>query len=170
MPVSLEHASWLAEEKNSLKDWDPDKHDALVMTTENVLKIFDEKDAALQEYRSIYKQLKQTNPGLRPHVYEDLLSRFHAFGIYLKGFVIIGKAFALTGWLLREGKQANFSDKGPALPILSAFLRELETYERSLREAAPGLDAYPARLLLNPDRVACFRTSVIETIEQVQEN
>nr|MDP8994716.1 hypothetical protein [Pseudomonadota bacterium] len=42
-PVSLNHAWWLAEEKNSLKDWDPSKADALATTEENVKRIMVEK-------------------------------------------------------------------------------------------------------------------------------
>ncbi len=46
-PVSLAQAWWLLEEKNSLKDWLPEKADAQAKTEENVWRIIAEKDEAL---------------------------------------------------------------------------------------------------------------------------
>ena len=167
MPVSIDHASWLAEEKNSLKDWDSSKEDALVMTKENVLNIFQERENALEMYRAMFNKLSQRNPGLKQAVYDDLIARFQTFGVYIKGFLLIGKAFALTGFLGREGKDAILSNEGSASKQLSSLLTDLDDYEQSLREKDSSLKDYPKKLLLNPDRVACFRKSVAETIEQM---
>ena len=52
-PVSLDHAFWLAEEKNSLRDWDPAKADALAPTEAVALAVMAEKDEAVSRAEAL---------------------------------------------------------------------------------------------------------------------
>lgn len=157
-PVSLEHAWWLAEEKNSLQDWDPSKRGALRPTDENIGRILKEKEDALEIWERLNARL-QDNPGLNPEAHAQLIERFRIFRLYVKGFALIGQAAILARRLI-EGDGNPPTPEGTAQ--YGAKLRErieaLRGYEQELlrfQQEESGQE-YVVYLLLNPERVRAF--------------
>lgn len=163
-PVSLDHAWWLAEEKNSLRDWDPDKEDALYPTKENIQKILVEKDEAWEKFEEINTRVKGKNPGLKDEVYSDLLTRFNIFGLCVKGFTMIGKISILARNLLEgrlEGRDEKLDLDYPPKQLLDKILDEMTLYKKELQKFNEETDYHHAVYhILNPERLESFLTDV----------
>lgn len=99
-PVSLDHAWWLAEEKNSLKDWDPAKEHALETSDENVRVILAEKDEALRLVEHEAELVGRKPEALTDAAHRDLVVKFETFKLYVAGWRAVVRACILTKYLL----------------------------------------------------------------------
>lgn len=98
-PVGFDHAWWLAEEKNSLADWDPTKRDALAPTEANLCAILAERDEALAILDHAATALDDPPPGLKPIALAELRARFGLCRRYLRGFRAVSRALILARFL-----------------------------------------------------------------------
>jgi hypothetical protein len=152
-PVSLDHAWWLAEEKNSLKDWMPEKSDALSPAWSNVERLLAEKDEALRIVQTTRAVLDERPGGLRERAYQDLRHRYEVFERYVRGFRAVGRACFLVRHL-----------EGPADPAAPPRA-ELEAMARRELDGLLGLaqaydefrrdlvDSYVVDVLLSSERL-----------------
>ncbi len=101
-PVGLDHAWWLAEEKNSLKDWDPSKADALRPDEANIRALLAEKDEAVARVQAVLPVLDNPPAGLAPAALEDLRWRMDVCHLYIRGFSGLGRALLLTRALVAK--------------------------------------------------------------------
>ena len=155
-PVGLGQALWLAEEKNSLKDWLPEKAGALDPTAENTLFILDEKEEALRIVRDLRRLAEAPFPALTETFRSDLAERFETFELYVRGFKALVSLFALV----------RLAERDPAAvllgrPVAEAFAEALAEadgtiadYHRFYRATALPSAVYQ---LVNAERLACFR-------------
>jgi len=158
-PVSVEHALWLAEEKNSLKEWNPQKEDALAPTLQNLEKVFKEKEEAELLLDKVQKLLAlEGKSPLRKESCQELIKRFDFFRKYAKGFWLIAKAFMICR-VCEAGISLDSSipKYGKLNELVQKIKGELEEYEGELRGLELSLEDYPINLLLDADRFACFR-------------
>ncbi|WP_029423390.1 hypothetical protein [Alicyclobacillus macrosporangiidus] len=100
LPVSMDHAFWLAEEKNSLKDWVPAKADALCMSKENLKLLLDEKDEALTRVIGLLNRVRQGCEGMSEQGHIKLIESFDVFARYVNAFRAASRAIFLTKYLL----------------------------------------------------------------------
>jgi hypothetical protein len=107
-PVSLEHAFWLAETKNSLKDWVPEKADALATDPDNLALILSEKDEALALVRALRARGARQPEGLTNAAHAMLVEALEVFELYVSGWHAVVRAIMLTRSLLDN------ADAGPA--------------------------------------------------------
>jgi hypothetical protein len=109
-PVSLEHAWWLAEEKNSLKDWDPAKENALETSEDNVRAVLAEKDEALRLVALEARLVARKPDALTGKAHSDLVTKFDTFQLYVAGWRAVVRACMLTKFLLdHPGTETRFS-------------------------------------------------------------
>jgi hypothetical protein len=109
-PVSLEHAWWLAEEKNSLKDWDPAKENALETSEDNVRAVLAEKDEALRLVAQEAGLVACKPDALTAKAHSDLVTKFDTFRLYVAGWRAVVRACMLTKFLLdHPGTETRFS-------------------------------------------------------------
>lgn len=152
-PVGLEHAWWLAEEKNSLKDWDPSAADALVPTEENLKRILAEKDEALAILDDLAQALDEPPPHLSEAALADLRSRFDIFRRYIRGFRAAGRACILARYLT-QGAPPSASFREEAARLFAVAQAELRDLVAEYAEFAAATDhRYPVYLLLSPERL-----------------
>jgi hypothetical protein len=102
LPVSLEHALWLAEEKNSLKDWVPSKANALSTDEENVELIMVEKDNALELVQHLLLRVKEGHIGITNEGHRYLIDCFDIFAQYVQAFRIVVHSIILTKYKLEH--------------------------------------------------------------------
>ncbi len=98
-PVGFDHAWWLAEEKNSLADWDPTKADALAPTQEALDAVLAERDAALATHDRSAAALDDPPAGLRAEALAALRDHMRLCRLYLSGFAAVTRALMLTRFL-----------------------------------------------------------------------
>jgi hypothetical protein len=98
-PVGFDHAWWLAEEKNSLADWDPSKTDALAPTQEALDAVLAERDAALATHDRSVAALDDAPEGLRAEALGQLREHMRLSGLYLQGFAAVTRALMLARFL-----------------------------------------------------------------------
>ncbi|WP_137176373.1 hypothetical protein [Roseomonas sp. AR75] len=98
-PVGFDHAWWLAEEKNSLADWDPSKTDALAPTQEALDAVLAERDAALATHGRSAAALDDPPTGLRPEALAALREHMRHCRLYLSGFAAVTRALMLSRFL-----------------------------------------------------------------------
>src|SRR3546814_858031 len=78
-PVSLAHAWWLAEEKNSLRDWDPSKWHAMDADEPNVKRIVAEKEEALRRVEALGEIVSRPPLALTNAAKKDFAERVDVF-------------------------------------------------------------------------------------------
>ena len=64
LPISLEHAVWLSEEKNSLKDWDPQKQDCVSPRRSSLEPAIREKEEAFKKISALCEEAGEYPEGL----------------------------------------------------------------------------------------------------------
>jgi hypothetical protein len=98
-PVGFDHAWWLAEEKNSLADWDPTKEDALAPTQDALDAVLAERDAALATHDRSAAALDDPPAGLRAEALAALRHQMRLCRLYLRGFAAVTRALMLARFL-----------------------------------------------------------------------
>lgn len=156
-PVSLDHAWWLAETKNSLKDWDPSKENALETSQGNISRILAEKDEALR--------LVELQPGLageRPTAlteaaHRDLVGRMETFRLYVAGWRAAVRACIFTKFLLDHPGGADAFSLEMAAGAQDAFAL-LQTLAADMKAYAAETDQhFSAYNMLGWERLLTLR-------------
>jgi hypothetical protein len=152
-PVSADHAWWLAEEKNSLRDWDPSKWDAMDPSEENVQRMIAEKDDAVLQVERMQQVLAAKPVAFTESAYTDLQQRFDIFHRYVRGFRAIATAIALTKFLVHgRGAGSDFAAAAPAM--LQRSLGDLRQLAEEFREFSRATDhRYTVYILLGWERL-----------------
>jgi hypothetical protein len=169
LPVSLDHAWWLAEEKNSLRDWDASKQDALAPTDENIARILEEKADALSLWEQLNERARE-NPGLVPEAHAEMVERFRVFGVYVKTFALIGQTAILARRLVDASPAPARADIERYGAPLAERLAALRAHAEALRDFGHSLAGaeYVIPLLLNPERVTAFIEDVTRRLSDRQ--
>lgn len=154
-PVSVEHAFWLGEEKNSLRDWDPAEWDALAPAAHNVRSLLAEKDRALALFAEIDTAVRAGNPGLEDWFYRDLLHRIEIFGLYVTGFRHAMYNAAIARHIMTAGDAAD----PDLVAILPEAQREMREYCDRLETHEDG-DWYPAFIVMSGQRLRTLHDDV----------
>jgi len=155
LPVSLNHAWWLAEEKNSLKDWDPSRADALrVDDVGNVRRLLEEKDEAVRLVETLCAEVAGLGDVLTERAHQDLITRFDVFRRYAVAFRAAGHACVLTKYVC-EGARADTSPLArDARGMLDARLAELESLAVEFESFAASTSlSHVVYMLLSPERL-----------------
>ena len=167
-PVSLDHAWWLAEEKNSLQDWDPSKAGALATSEANVRAILAEKDEAVRIVGKLSAVLEERPAALTDEAFADLSARMDIFARYVSGWQAIGHATILTRYLLDHGAPSPF--RREAEERLEAALARLRDLADQFREFTARTDHHFAvYLLLGWERLLTLHDDLNDRINAVTE-
>lgn len=135
-PVSLDHAMWLAEEKNSLQDWVPEKADALDGTAPNLERMLREKDEAVALAVAIRQRLDSSVEGLTDGAHRLLADSMDVSVRYVVGWRAVVRAIMLTRHVLRFGRAA----RADARRDLALALDELKALAAEFRQFAAATD------------------------------
>jgi hypothetical protein len=155
IPVSVEHAFWLGEEKNSLRDWDASKWEVLSPTLDNVQIALEEKRVARTLVAELRERVEVGHTGLNPAWHGDLLRRIRTFERYVQLYEVVATAVFGARYLLATGVEAD-----PAvLTATRNSVARLAELAQELR-ATESTEPYPSVLLLNPQRVDVVREDV----------
>ena len=168
-PTSFEHAYWLAEEKNSLRDWDTSKWEVLYPTKENVLREIAEKNEAHAMIKSLEKECLSFRPAaILPEKFEYLCNCFFANRRYVEFFRAVVNAIVLTRYVLetKEDRTAPFYSE--AVTMLSKAMKELAQEQELAQEFYDTTSFNPHIIytLMDPDRIAALRRNLSGHIEK----
>jgi hypothetical protein len=157
-PVSLDHAFWLAEEKNSLRDWDAAKADALAPTEAVARRVMAEKNEAVARAQALRPFAAQRPAGLTVAAHRDIEARVNVFVRYVRGFRSIGHALILARVLL-QGSPGAFRDEaemrlGAALADLLETADDFEAFARATDQH------HRVYTLLSPDRLRALHADL----------
>ncbi|MDB5856699.1 MAG: hypothetical protein JWQ76_388 [Ramlibacter sp.] len=148
LPVSLAHALWLAEKKNSLKEWVPEKAGALATDEANLRAILAEKDEALARVLALQAQAQPGHEGLTALARQSLRDSFDAFVRYVRAFRLVAHAVMLTQRLKQHGADAGFD------ALLRERLSDLPRLADEFTAFAAATDLnHRIYTLLDPDRL-----------------
>jgi len=157
-PVSLDHAFWLAEEKNSLRDWDASKADALAPTEAVARRVMAEKDEAVARAEALRPLAAHQPAGLTAAAHRDMEARVDVFIRYVRAFRAIGHALILTRVLV-AGSPGAFAQEAAAL--LRAALADLLEYAAEFETFARETDHHHrVYTLLSPDRLRALHADL----------
>jgi hypothetical protein len=167
-PAGLDHAFWLAEVKNSLKDWDPTK--ALALSThepDNIRKILREKDEALALVTKLGENARRIGDGLTPEARKYMVDCLDAYLLYVRGFRFLAQGMILTKYFSTEKVDSS-----------SEFFRFAR---KTLAEALAGLDQmhqeylelwrthtdyfYLTYTILDPERMIVVKEDLMRLLE-----
>jgi hypothetical protein len=166
-PVSLDHAWWLAEEKNSLKDWVPEKADALSTDEANVRRILAEKDEALAILDEIAPVLRERPAALTQATWDWLVSSYQAFRLYVRGWRSIVRACILTRAITDPAPSASAAFRAEAADLLQAELDVLDDLAGEFRAYEEASDhRFVVYAMLGWERIQVLRADLSERLEQ----
>lgn len=159
-PVSIDHAFWLAEEKNSLRDWDPTKDGALSPDPGNVERLLEEKRKAVREVANLVAKADAGHPGLDAGWHAELRRHFRVFQEYVGAFDLAARA-VFAGRHVRDADAVD-----PRLhSVARDAVREMrEVVERLRRDGLA--DWHPAAAVLSADRLECLMEDVTTAIDR----
>lgn len=161
MPVSLEHALWLAEEKNSLKDWDSSKALSLAPLKASVEAALNEKDEALHLIEELCECCRSAPEDVSAEKAAWLYDWMRLNRRYVRMFRSAARLVITSRYLLespeedeayREEKAAQFREE---LTILGALEDEFRALFRET-DYKPHI----IYTLLDPDRIDCLRRNM----------
>jgi len=166
-PVTLEHAYWLALEKNSLRDWVKSKWDALNPEKDILEKNLAEKDYALSEINYIYNLSVEGCSGINPHKLKELQERFYINKVYVSFYRDITRAIMLSHYVLetKEDRQSEFFSF--ARNQLDEALNRLYDLEKELMEfnKTTAYRPHTVYTLLDPARVHAIRKDLEQRLK-----
>ncbi len=168
IPVSMEHALWLAEEKNSLKDWVSSKATALQAKAQNVQAILKEKDEALAIVSRLKEAVQKGIPGITSEADQFLTDRFEVFEKYVKAFRAAVHAIILTKYLLEkaENDDSDFSKAAPGMIIEK--LNDLLIMAGELKEFGKRTSfQHTVYILLDPERLIALHDDLTQRLKTV---
>lgn len=161
MPVSYEHAFWLAEEKNSLKAWDPSKADALAPERAHLEAALTEKQEALEILDDLCRRAGNPVVGIRTEHSAWLKERFQLHQEFAEMYASAVNALMLTRYVL-ETKEDHSSEYFREADLKRRrAVEDLTVWETRLRKMAAETDYMPHTVytLMDADRMRClYRT------------
>lgn len=168
-PLSADHAWWLAEEKNSLRDWDPSKRNALELGESNVRRMLAEKDAAVECVERMQQVLKHKPRALSPPAYQDLVVRLDILHRYVRAFRALGHAIVLTR-CLADGQLSDDAFRREAHALLADAMRALSAMVRELQEFHYSTDhRYVVYALLSWERLQALHEDLAHGIARAEQ-
>lgn len=148
LPVSLDHAFWLAEKKNSLKEWLPEKANALATDAATLRHNLAEKDEAVTRVQALQARIAAGHPGLTAQALEQLRDAFDAYARYVQAFRVVAHSILLAKRQLDQGADPEFD------ALLAERLADLPRLAQELAQYAAGTDLnHRIYTLLDPDRL-----------------
>jgi len=161
LPISMDHALWLAEDKNSLKDWDPSKKDSLLPLKKSLEHILLEKDEAKKEIDSIIQIIDKVPSCINEEKGKWLKEWMYINKLYVEMFSHCAKLIFIARYIL----QTQETDSQFLLKKKKQFNRELKSLdgvESELQKFWLKTDYFPNAIytLLDPDRFDCFRRNI----------
>lgn len=169
LPVSIDHALWLAEEKNSLKDWLPEKATALSRDSENIKSIMAEKDEALVHVQQLLGQVRQGHPLITDEFHRYFITSFEIYEQYVQAFRVAVHAIFLAKYALEH------ADK-PADAFSEYVAATLDKRLQDLTQLATDFNTlfrttnYSHRVytLLDADRLTALRSDIYKQLERLK--
>lgn len=163
MPISMEHGLWLAEEKNSLKDWDPSKANVLSPKKESVEFAFKEKEEALNEINEII-EIVNNRPAcvneIKAAWIQDWMMQNHR---YVNCFGVCCRLIMISRYLL-ESKETDESFRKQLRKQLDDEFFMLDLLIGRLEEVYYDT-SYPINAiytLLDIDRLKCLKRNILK--------
>lgn len=170
MPISYEHAFWLAEEKNSLSAWVPEKKVSLEPTWSATAAAIAEKEEALQNIERLVSTGSNWPIGISPLKGEAFLELLKVNRLYVRSYLNVTKALFLTRYVLETSEdRAQDQYLQAKEQLLPKSLQTLEKMEGELHQFHKSTDFVPHVIytLLDPDRVSCLRRDLIRQLDKV---
>jgi hypothetical protein len=158
-PLGLDHAYWLAEDKNSLRDWAPEKWDALSPTEANVKACLREKEEALEGISALYNQCAAGRPeAMNKTFYQKLLESLAINYRYVRFFTSAVRAVVFTRYLLETKESRGGSYYEEARRLHKEALDALPVLEEETRRFYRESEAvnHVVYTLMDPDRIAAL--------------
>ncbi|SFZ85951.1 hypothetical protein SAMN02983003_3123 [Devosia enhydra] len=160
-PVSLSHAFWLAETKNSLKDWVPEKADALAATEDNIRLLLAEKDEALRLAEAMLVDARQARPAaLSEAGYDQITTALEISALYVSGWRTVTQAILLCHYVTAP-TSASSGFLPEARDLLASELGTLEATAQRFRRFAQDTDhRYVVYVMLGWERMLTLKADL----------
>lgn len=157
MPISMEHGIWLAEEKNSLKDWDASKTHSLSpikIAVTNTIAQKEQAEKEMEEIISISDEIPSDVDEVKGLWLKDWM---HVMKLYLYEFSLCARSI-ITCRYIKENKENDEDFMNECKSNFAKYLTELHSFESNLESFWKETD-YPEHAiytLLDPQRVSCL--------------
>lgn len=163
-PVSYGHAFWLAEEKNSLKDWDASKKDVLSPLSKRVESALLEKERAVAMALQLEQTASMAWGGLRGEKVKDLQQRLGIQSLYAQLYQSVTIPILLTRYVLETKEMKSGAQYAGKVRQLKEAIDALVPFAGLLDEFHARTDYHPHTIytLLDPDRVRCLHRDLVE--------
>lgn len=156
-PSCIGHADFLAREHHGLQKWFPDRLMDFAMTRDNVVKMLNEKNEAVEQVKALSSKVAAGNPGLKREFYKTLVGQFEIYSVYVKVFRLVAHCYVLIKYMQENGKEAELPGGECLVERIRTTLADLRACEENLRSYQMPVFEYPGRLLISPERLHYFR-------------
>ena len=154
LPLSLEHALWLAEEKNSLKDWLPEKSDALAPLKKCIEYVYREKEGARENLDRIMNRCSKSPQCIKEESLLWMKRWLSVNSLYLRVFTASTEAIMNARYIM-ETEENDYNYMDSRIKAFHDNIRELDDIEKALEAFWKDTDyiEIAVYMLLDPERV-----------------
>jgi len=167
-PASIAHGLWLAEEKNSLKDWDATKEQALsVEDFDNLTSILAEKDEAVRRIEACVGALSSLGSGISADGKAYIAATIVCYHLYVSAYRHLTYGMFLTRYFeLAPQKRSGAMDAQAKQKVLNALasLREVISQIKLLHEKTHHY--YMTYILLDYERLQTVHQEIVSRLEK----
>ena len=166
-PLGLEHAYWLSEEKNSLRDWDKSKWEALSPVWDNVIQAIAEKESALEDITTLISKFGQKPDMIKQEKYSDLKERLLINKVYVRLFKTVVTAIVLTRYLLKTNEDRNGKSFQKAKVMITPALEDILNLRTEICKFYIDTSYTPHIIytLMDPDRLTALYNNLVKNLK-----
>lgn len=150
---------------HSLSEWDPEKKDALEMTTNNIGKIISDKEEAFINCKALVEKVFAYNMGLNDKAYADLCEHFSFMYWYVKGFRLTARGYCFGRYYTEKNGTDIIVEGKNAKELLENTINDLILYKKELMNQN-FITKYPYDAQLNPERVEFYTKTLKKMIKE----
>ena len=169
MPISYDHAFWLSEEKNSLKDWDKTKQDVLSPLKVKLEYAIEEKNKALSLALELEREAKKGCCYLEENKVNDLIVRLRIQTEYVTLFKMVTEAILLARYIMETEEEHSGKFWDSVIDTFRHRMDDLQKEEKHLSEFWQRTNYHPHTIytLLDPERIECLWNKLYEKTKEV---
>ena len=169
MPISYDHAFWLSEEKNSLKDWDKTKQDVLSPLKVKLEYAIEEKNKALSLAVELEKEARKGCCYLEENKVNDLIDRLRIQIEYVTLFKMATEAILLARYIMETEEEHSGKFWDSVIDTFRNRMDDLQKEEKHLSEFWQRTNYHPHTIytLLDPERIECLWNKLYEKTKEV---
>lgn len=165
MHLTPDQFTFIGGTHHSLSEWDPDKKDALKMSSENICQIIADKQEAYEKVQNLYEKVSSGIPGLATEAYVNFKEHFEFMLWYVRGFRLTARGYCFGCYYTEQNGSDIVAEGKNSKELLAETIEEMIQYKCGLVETS-FITKYPYDAQLNPERIDFYTNTLKRMLDK----